>query len=74
LHDLEEKNSKISAVIEERNLTIKDLQQQITNLQLKQEAEQALINGLMSEKQHLELGLKENKTLKDQYSDKCEQL
>ena len=74
MHDLEEKNSKISAVIEERNLTIKDLQQQITNLQLKQEAEQALINGLMSEKQHLELGLKENKTLKDQYSDKCEQL
>lgn len=43
-------------------------------MQLKQEAEQALINGLMSEKQHLELGLKENKTLKDQYSDKCEQL
>ena len=43
-------------------------------LQLIQESEKALINGLQSEKAHLELTLKENLQLKEQYKMKCDQV
>ena len=36
-------------------------------LKLIQESEKALINGLTSEKAHLELTLKENQSMKEQY-------
>ena len=41
-------------------------------LNLIQESEKAIINGLKSEKTHLELSLKENTSLKEQYKMKCE--
>lgn len=43
-------------------------------LMLIQESEKALINGLQSEKSHLQLTLKENLALKEQYKMKCDQL
>lgn len=46
--------------IETKNLFIKDKDQQLNQLQLVQESEKALINGLQSEKKHLELTLREN--------------
>ena len=39
-----------------------------------QESEKALINGLQSEKQHVELTLRENLALKEQYKLKCDQI
>ena len=39
-----------------------------------QESEKALINGLQSEKQHVELTLRENMALKEQYKLKCDQI
>ena len=41
-------------------MTIKDQEQKMGQLILIQESEKALINGLTSEKAHLELTLKEN--------------
>ena len=70
----EQKLLKAQETIEERNLEIKDLNQKMGQLQLKQESEKALINGLRSEKDHLELTLKENSALKEQYKMKCEQV
>ena len=58
--------------IETKNLFIKDKDQQLNQLQLVQESEKALINGLQSEKKHLELTLRENQTLKEQYKLKCD--
>lgn len=57
---IEQKLLKAQETIEEKNLEIKDLDQKKGQLQLIQESEKALINGLNSEKAHLELTLKEN--------------
>lgn len=43
-------------------------------MKMVQESEKALLNGLTSEKRHLELSLKENLEIKDQYKNKCEEL
>jgi hypothetical protein len=61
-------------IIEEKNLKIKDTEQKLNQLVHKQESEHALINGLKSEKAHLELTLKENVSLKTQYKLKCDQV
>ena len=71
---IEQKLLKAQETIEEKNLEIKDLDQKKGQLQLIQESEKALINGLNSEKAHLELTLKENQALKEQYMMKCNQV
>jgi len=43
-------------------------------MKMVQESEKALLNGLTSEKRHLELSLKENVEIKEQYKEKCEDL
>ena len=43
-------------------------------MRLKVEANKALIDGLVSEKNHLELTLKENKDQKDMFKEKCERM
>ena len=43
-------------------------------MRLKIDANRALIDGLTSEKNHLELSLKENRDQKEQYKEKCERL
>lgn len=43
-------------------------------MKMVQESEKALLNGLTSEKRHLELSLKENVEIKEQYKNKCEEL
>ena len=62
---MENKLLKSQETIEDKNLQIKDQEQKMDQLALIQESERALINGLKSEKQHLELQLKENTALKE---------
>ena len=69
---MEQKLLKALETIEEKNLQIKDTEQKVNQLILIQESEKALINGLQSEKAHLELTLKENMALKEQYRMKCD--
>ena len=52
---MENKLLKSQETIEDKNLQIKDQEQKMDQLALIQESERALINGLKSEKQHLEL-------------------
>eukprot|EP00351_Strombidinopsis_sp_SopsisLIS2011_P002909 CAMPEP_0116886478 /NCGR_PEP_ID=MMETSP0463-20121206/20360_1 /TAXON_ID=181622 /ORGANISM="Strombidinopsis sp, Strain SopsisLIS2011" /LENGTH=64 /DNA_ID=CAMNT_0004547003 /DNA_START=330 /DNA_END=524 /DNA_ORIENTATION=- len=63
--ELENKLTKAYQLIEEKNLKIKEGDQLVNQMKLKQESEQALINGLQSEKNHLELTLNENVILKE---------
>ena len=62
---IEAKLLKAQETIEDKNLLIKDQEQKMDQLALIQESERALINGLRSEKSHLELQLKENLALKE---------
>ena len=59
-------------MIDKKDYKIKDMDQVFNTLRLKNEAAQATINSLEGEKQHLQLSLKENRTLKDQYYEKSE--
>ena len=61
INDLEIKFSKANAEIENKNLSIKTLEKQGNEMRLKLDANKALIDGLTSEKNHLELSLKENR-------------
>ena len=60
--------------IEDKTLKVKEAQQRENQMRMVQESEKALLNGLTSEKRHLELSLKENMEVKDQYKEKCEEL
>jgi hypothetical protein len=51
--------------IEARNLELKEAEHRVSQAQLVQEAEKALIKGLTIEKKHLQSGLEENIALKD---------
>lgn len=46
----------------------------MNSMRLKADAQQALINTLEAEKVHLEISLRENKTLKEQYFNKSEEI
>ena len=51
-NDLELKLSKANSEIENKGLTIKNLDQKLNEARLKLDANQALIDGLTSEKNH----------------------
>jgi len=59
-------------LIHDRDTQIKDMDQVFNTLKLKIEAAQATIKGLEGEKQHLELSLNENRTMKDKYYERSE--
>lgn len=59
-------------MIHDRDTQIKDMDQVFNTLKLKIEAAQATIKGLEGEKQHLELSLNENRTMKDKYYERSE--
>ena len=61
-------------IIEEKNLLNKDAEQKISQMRLIAESEKALIAGLQGEKKHLEMNLKENMALKEQFKSKCDQV
>ena len=55
------KLSKANAEIENKNLSLKSMEKNVNEMRLKVDANKSLIDGLTSEKNHLELSLKENK-------------
>lgn len=65
ISDFETRLTKAHEMIEESNLKVRTSEQKVSQMKLIQESEKALINGLTSEKRHLELTLKENISLKD---------
>ena len=72
INDLELKYQRTNSELESRNLSNKELEKTVTEMRLKIEANKSLIDSLTSEKNHLQLSLKENKDQKDQYKEKCE--
>jgi len=62
----------LNETITKKDELIKNNDLTTNNLRLKNEAAQAIVNGLESEKTHLELSLNENRTLKEQYYEKSE--
>lgn len=73
-NELEKKMTKAQEIIEEKNLLIKETEQKLNQHVHRMESEKALINGLKSEKTHLELALKENIIMRTQYQKKSETL
>jgi hypothetical protein len=70
-----ESDSKIltlNEIIDKKNYKIKDMDQVFNTLKLKNEAATATIKGLEGEKQHLELSLSENRTMKDKFQERSE--
>lgn len=51
--DLESKLQKSNSELEQAQLSVKNLDKDLTDMRLKIEANQALIDGLTSEKKHL---------------------
>ena len=72
--DLEAKLTQAYQDIEDKTLKVKEANQLVNQMKMVQESEKALLNGLTSEKRHLELSLKENVEIKEQYKNKCEEL
>jgi len=73
-NDLEMKLNKANAEIEVRVLDNKNLEKTINEQRVRLEANQALIDGLTSEKNHLDLSLKESQDQRFQYFNKSERL
>lgn len=72
ISDYEVKITKQNQLIHEKDTKIKDMDQVFNTLKLKIEAANASIKGLEGEKQHLELSLNENRTMKDKYYERSE--
>lgn len=72
--DLEMKLSKANAEVEARVLDNKNLEKVINEQRVKLEANIAQIDGLTSEKNHLDLSLKESQDQRFQYFNKSERL
>lgn len=70
--ELDQKIINLNETITKKDELIKNNDLTTNNLRLKNEAAQAIVNGLESEKTHLELSLNENRTLKEQYYEKSE--
>jgi len=60
VNDLEVRLSKANNEIETKNHVLKEKEKEMTEMRLKLDANKALIDGLTSEKNHIELSLKEN--------------
>jgi DNA repair protein SbcC/Rad50 len=73
-NDLELKLNKANAELEQKSLQLKNFEKEANEQRLKLEANQALIDGLTSDKYHLELSLKEANDQRIQYRDKSERL
>ena len=61
LNDSEVKLSRANGEIETKSLVLKCNEKHMNEMRLKLDANRALIDGLVSEKNHLELSLKENR-------------
>ena len=72
--ELETKLTTAFQEIEDKTLKVKEANQLVNQMKMDQESNKALLNGLTSEKRHLELSLKENVEIKEQYKNKCEEL
>ena len=72
LSDNENKVLNLNEIIEKKDYQIKDMDQVFNTLKLKNEAAQAAIKGLEGERQHLELSLNENRTMKDKFYERSE--
>ena len=75
IKQLSESNNKtisLNEIIEKKDYQIKDMDQVFNTLKLKNEASLATIKGLEGEKQHLELSLNENRTMKDKFYERSE--
>ena len=59
-NDLEVKLTKANAEIESKALEFKNMEKHMTEQRMKIDSSQALIDGLTSEKNHLELSWKES--------------
>jgi hypothetical protein len=68
------KMSRANSELEMKNLSLKSQEKTVNEMRLKLDANRSLIDGLTSEKNHLELSLKENKDQKEQFKEKCERL
>lgn len=74
LADQDIKIVSLNDTIEKKDFLIKSNEQTMNSMRLKADAQQALINTLEAEKVHLEISLRENKTLKEQYFNKSEEI
>lgn len=70
--EFEVKITKQNQIIHDKDTRIKDADQVQNTQKLKIEAHLATIKGLEGEKQHLELSLNENRTMKDKYYERSE--
>jgi len=59
-YDLEFKLVKANGEIEGHQLSFKNIERELSEVRLRMEANQSLIEGLTSEKNHLDLSLKES--------------
>ena len=66
--------SKALSELDLKSLSLKTLEKESNEQRLRLEANQALLDGLTSEKYHLELSLKEANDQRIQYRDKSERL
>jgi hypothetical protein len=73
-NDLELRLSKALSELDLKSLSLKTLEKESNEQRLRLEANQALLDGLTSEKYHLELSLKEANDQRIQYRDKSERL
>ena len=71
---MELKGQKASSEIEAATRAMKDSELTANEMRLRVEANQALIDGLNSEKNHLEPSFKENRDQKEQFKAKCDRL
>jgi chromosome segregation ATPase len=71
---LELRLSKALSELDLKSLSLKTLEKESNEQRLRLEANQALLDGLTSEKYHLELSLKEANDQRIQYRDKSERL
>lgn len=65
MNDLEVKLSRSNAEVENKNLLLKENERQINEMRLKMEANKSIIDGLTSEKNHVQLTMQEFKDQKD---------
>jgi hypothetical protein len=65
MNDFEVKVSRLNGEIESKSLTLREKEKMITEMRLKVDANKALIDGLVSEKNHITLSLNENRDLKE---------
>lgn len=74
MNEMDVRLQKSNSEIENKNHALKEFENQINEMRLKMEANKALIDGLISEKNHLELANKENRDQKEMFKEKCDRI